>query len=412
MSEWAKSNLLLHFVALILAILAIIAGIYGLAYAKNAHDEPILLPIHIKGQQDLNLRWRVNFDETEKAELDLMASLKNRNQLTLFASSELVDEPYCSLNYLPDSLGFPVLAIGHAHHQCLSILAELMAGREYLNDAKVCIVLSPGWFESAGTNAEAFLEFVRPNFLDRIWLDSKIKKSYKIHLGAFIHKNKNVFTSISPEMDRFLNLYRMDKQLNSSGAQPIETFEYQLVQTAKKTFPESFNKIKKIEYDFALAPKLMRSDYSNFEKDAIAAKKDVLGRFSNNSIFVDSNYYTTYISDQNGKHLPGNMDIIELAANDEFEDLKMLLTFLKEQKVNCTFVMQPLNPYHYTNMEINTEAMEKIIGLVKKTGFPLLNLYVNKKEQYEPAILKDVMHFSDYGWMKVSQFLQNTYGEE
>lgn len=412
MSKWAKSYLLQHVVALVMALLVTIVGIYALASIKKTDDEPILSPIHIKGQQDLHVRWRANFDENEQAELDLMASLKNPDQLTLFASSELVDEPYCSFNYLPDSLGFPVLAIGHAHHQCLSILAELMAGRDYLNDAKVCIVLSPGWFESAGTNAEAFLEFVRPNFLDRIWLDSKIKKSYKIHLGAFIHKNKPVFTSISPEMDRFLNLYRMDNQLNSGSAQPLETFEYQLVQTAKKSFPESFNKIKKIEYDFELSPKLTRSDYSNFEKDAIAAKEDVLGRFSNNSIFVDSNYYTTYISDQNGKHLPGSMDIIDLVRNDELEDLKMLLTFLKEQKVNCSFVMQPLNPYHYTNMEVNTVAMEKIIGLVKKSGFPLLNLYVDKKEQYEPAILKDIMHFSDYGWMKVNQFLQNTYGKE
>ena len=44
-------------------------------------------------------------------------------------------------------------------------------------------------------------------------------------------------------------------------------------------------------------------------------------------------------------------------------------------------------------------------------GFPSLNMYVPKKEDYQPATLKDVMHLGDYGWMTINEFLMETYHE-
>jgi poly-D-alanine transfer protein DltD len=39
-------------------------------------------------------------------------------------------------------------------------------------------------------------------------------------------------------------------------------------------------------------------------------------------------------------------------------------------------------------------------------------MHVNTKEDYEPGVLKDVMHLGSYGWMKINMFLEKQYHEE
>ena len=89
--------------------------------------------------------------------------------------------PYASYNFLPDSLGIPALGIGHAYHQELSILSALLAAGKKVDGSKVCIVLSPGWFYPGGkTIPQAFIEFVRPNFLNSIINDKSIDEKYRL----------------------------------------------------------------------------------------------------------------------------------------------------------------------------------------------------------------------------------------
>ena len=38
-----------------------------------------------------------------------------------------------------------------------------------------------------------------------------------------------------------------------------------------------------------------------------------------------------------------------------------------------------------------------------------LNIFETDTTQYDKAILRDIMHMSDYGWYKVDQFIINTY---
>lgn len=93
-----------------------------------------------------------------KAQIEFIGSLKNKSGLTLLGSSEFSDSPYSPYYFLPDSIGIPTIAIGHAYHQNLSIACELLAAGDALEGANVCIILSPGWFQTDGTNIQAFLE--------------------------------------------------------------------------------------------------------------------------------------------------------------------------------------------------------------------------------------------------------------
>ncbi len=128
----------------------------------------------ISGKQQAHRGVYYNLLGSENDELEFMASLKNPDQLTIFGSSELSDSPYCSHNFLPDSMGIPAVAFGHAFHQSFSILCELLAGYNFLKNSKICIVISPSWFSTSGTNTEAFTEFVLPNFLKNIACNSAI----------------------------------------------------------------------------------------------------------------------------------------------------------------------------------------------------------------------------------------------
>ena len=119
-------------------------------------------------------------------------SLSRPNQLTLFGSSELSNGVgnYLSSNFLPDSLGAPILAIGKGYHELFAIYCELLYFHPYLKNSKINIVLSPGWFEDGkGTLPQSFIEFVPPHFITRIIHDSTISEVYKNYLTESVLKN-------------------------------------------------------------------------------------------------------------------------------------------------------------------------------------------------------------------------------
>ena len=101
----------------------------------------------------------------------------------------------------------PLKAFGHAYHQSFSIYCELLAMQKYLKGSKICIFLSPGWFESEGTNIEAFLEFATPNLLERIIKDEGITLVEKKGIGNYLHRNKYLIASPGRRINYFINLF-------------------------------------------------------------------------------------------------------------------------------------------------------------------------------------------------------------
>ncbi|HRG54194.1 MAG TPA: D-alanyl-lipoteichoic acid biosynthesis protein DltD, partial [Bacteroidia bacterium] len=100
--------------------------------------------------------------------------LKPDSTETIFilGSSELTETsdalPY---NFISKNFTTPLRGVGHAGNQCFSIYTQLLANEKKLKDARIVIILSPGWFESKssrGTTSPLFLEFNSDNFLNRI----------------------------------------------------------------------------------------------------------------------------------------------------------------------------------------------------------------------------------------------------
>lgn len=350
----------------------------------------------VKGEKKTVKGWVATMihDKSGELELDLLGSLLDKKGITLMASSELSNSsPYITYNYLPDSLGIRVNAFGHAYQQCFSIYCELLAFKKYLNGSRITIILSPGWFEQGGSNIEAFLEFVRPNFLKRIIKDNSIPIEAKASIGEFLFKHYDLIKDPNSLIDYFIDIYKSSKfpfvnefeRLNSLS---IENVEYKLIRNS------------------CLDPK---KQIVNFEVIARRRQKEFLDSITNNKCFINDFYYKTYLLDHNGKMKQYTFSTIDTNNNQEYIDFKRLVDFLIEAKAKPTFMIQGLSPYYYKNLEGFNAVLGGIKNKLNQHKIPYLNMYTSKKSDFIPGSLLDVMHSSDYTWMMYNKFLIENY---
>lgn len=389
MKKWIGNLFTFHFVPIIFGVLLTVACLYF--FDKRLNEKEIKTEL-ITGTQKMLRGANANCIGGIQPEIELAGSLQNPASITIFGSSELGVFPYSPYFFLPDSLQIPTVAFGHAHHQSFAMFCELLAMQKQLKNTKICILISPGWFETKGTNIEAFLEFVRPNFLKSIVHNNKIPESYKMEIGRYISKNINLIEEPNSTILYFEKLYKTKsfslfngivKKLN--GGDQI-TYS---VTTAKNTLANP------ISVDW-------KTCRNRIQKGFIASVKT-------NKMYISDEYYTKYLLDENKSYKRGSTNIFDVSTNRELADLKLLVELLKRYKCDASFVIQPLNPYHYDGLENFNEIIPSVVEIIKQNDFPYMNMFVTKKEDYEPGTLTDVMHLGDYGWMKINEFLVNTY---
>lgn len=353
----------------------------------------------IEGSSTKIRGFHANLTHGEQSEINFLASISDPSQLTLFGSSEFSESPYASYYFLPDSVGMKAMGIGHAYHQNFSIYAECLAAEEYITESNICIIVSPTWFGTNGTNTEAFIEFVRPNLLNAIATNDNLTLQDKAYIGKYINENKKNLSGISDDMLVLEDIYL--SQFNN----PIQTLNKSI---QNKT--EGVRLVDEITYKFSiLDTTLTLKQNIDFVAKGVAIKDSFLSKITNNSMFIYDDYYTSYVLKENGEE---KSSFLEVRNEYELNDFRMLLNFLKSKKVNCSFVIQPVNPYFYKEIENLRETLTTVKSLINEKGYPILDLFVYTKEDYDPATLKDVQHLGDYGWMKINKFLFDTYGKQ
>lgn len=331
---------------------------------------------------------------TSNDELDFYGSLKNKNQITILGSSELTGNfAYIPHKFLPDTLHIRTVSFGHAYQQHFAIYCQLLAFKKELKDKNICVIISPGWFEQGGTNIEAFLEFVRPNFLKRIIKDKSICLEDKLYIGEFIHMNYKNIENPSSEITYFDNLFNyhtiplLSEYFWNKNSE-FETINYHINQTQHTPIP-------KAKFDFK----------SSLNSEIKAFKSNV----KSNPFFINDDYFNTYIKLKDGNLLKGEFAEISIANNRELKDFDKLIKLFKEKHVKASFIIQALNPYHYKRLDRFTPFVSHIINRLKKSDFPFLNLFTSTKEDYLPGTLNDIMHLGNVGWLLMNQFIVETY---
>jgi len=355
------------------------------------------------GSQQMQRGYMSYINNLPQSEVDYFSSIQNPDQITIFGSSEFSVDPFCSFHFLPDSLGIPALGIGQGHHQSFSIFCELLAANKWLDNSKITLILSPGWFETEGTNPESFVKFVSPNLLNYIWFDPSIKEKHKSEIGRYIHENKSSFEGSFYIHDLFEHLY-VENTSDLVFLAPLVKLKYALI----KRFPKAYHleqKTREFNTISTLKQKQWKGNYTALSKKQT---KEFLGAITNNKLLVNDHYYETYLF-KKGKEKKGKVDHYNLSDSREYKDLKLVIQYLKEKNANTTVIIQPLNPYYYSAMENNVEMIDSLTTLLQQQQIPYLNMYAKTKQEYEPGILKDVMHLGVPGWLKINAFLDDHY---
>ncbi len=386
-------------IALVLSFLSVI--IISSFISADCND---VREIVISGKQQKIKGYLPDLSKESEDAIELGASLKSKKQLTIFGSSEFSKSSYCSYNYLPAKTSLPVFGLGSPFHQSFSIYCELLAFEEYLKDSRICIILSPAWFETEGTNPQSFLKFFKTDFQRRVLHNDRIEERFKSHIGNWVYDNEKNFSGLTPELTSF-KLHAKTKNWNP------------LVYLTRKVdiYMNSLHNIRcdipMVEYEFELAPVTKSSGMIHDAEFIDSIRMDFINSISNNDIYVNDEYYRTQLLDD-GVERVGEVDKIDLEGNSEYEDLIMLLDLLHSRSADASFIIQPLNPHFYRDLEKNEEVFHTISTLIEDHDFPCLNMYVGQKEDYEAGILKDVMHLGDYGWMQINLFLNGLYQRE
>ncbi len=338
--------------------------------------------------------------DADSLELDFIASIKNTQQLTLMGSSEFSEKPIVCYNFLPERLGYQMMGLGHAHHQSLSILIELLAAHPENFKSKVVFFISPGWFDTHGTNSEAFVEFARPNFLNRIAGNDSIALKYKKHIGKFINLRYEEFEGVSNSMNYFRDLYLSNDQ-NSFSLNHFINQNFS-GSKSKQVFPT-------VNYDIELSYMTEKEYLPNFDTVAEALRQEFLQKSTNNNLYVADDYYTQYLIDENGEERFVILEEPEITNNLEYQDFKLLVDYIAERKMEASFIIIPFNPYYYRNTDIYLPLIDSLTQTLNDKNLPYKNMYVSDTSQYIPGTLKDVMHFGNYGWMEVNKYIDSLY---
>jgi len=382
-----------HVFAISIALTLSISVIYimisnDVFYTKNNTQKTI------KGRFNDSSKLSANLVENEKSEAQLIGSLREKNGITLFASSELstssINIPYI---FLPDSLGIRVNAFGHAHQQSFSIFCQLLALKDEIKDSKITIILSPGWFQGEGTNIEAFLEFVRPNFLKQIIKDDSVPLAYKLYIGEYLYKNQELISNSNSSIDYFINLYK-----HKDNEKLMAFFENRKIE------------FEEINYQIENSKKIIyKNQKIDWQKKFMTATENFADSTTENSIYVLNSYYNKYLKNESGNFTKSDFTIQETTNNRELNDFHLLVKLLKKMNAKPSFMIQALNPYFYNDLNKFNPILRNIITTLKKEKIPFINFYTDKEGDYKPGTLLDIMHSGEPTWIKYNHFLVNTY---
>lgn len=364
-------------------------------------------------------RYFPNYGDDPNNEDFVRNALQQGNALAVFGSSEMsLDKlPAIPFNFF-NSLGIPCIGLGHAGNQCFSIYSQLCSMGD-IKRARIVIMLSPGWFSEyakQGTSTESFLEFNDERFLYWVNYDSLLPDFYKNYIGCYIANRINDIQSPSAIIKLFN--YRYLASHHVAGVLPywpyIKVYEeychYKIKKTNKLYLENKYQAPLIATYE----ENGERFEYHlpgmiNWDSLYNTARKDFALKCTNKMAITDE-YLNRYMKSGELKVI----DNVGMADNNEYKDFIMLVTLLKYLKTDAYFVIEPFNPYTYSNPEQMLPVLDSVKGVINEAGFSYFNMYKTSKSSYEKGTLNDPFHLGNLGWYKAdsaiyAHFIKSLY---
>ncbi|WP_454696073.1 D-alanyl-lipoteichoic acid biosynthesis protein DltD [Achromobacter aegrifaciens] len=370
-----KRTLRQHALAAALALAAAAAAGWGALHSLALKTEPV--PAAAPGIYIPNLG---NTLQEQTRNLSRMSqALRTGDRLVILGSSELTsnDLRFVPYRYLADELQLPVLAYGHSGFQSLGMQLVLAAMAEDLSPAsRVVVMLSPGWFDGeGGLGPDEFKEHANP-LLPRLLRQPEGRAEVVRWLQA--KGDAGVAWSMAAEQ-AYVFRQRLVDLWTPAHAAPAPEREREGPPTAARVV-----------------------DWEALAAQAQGAEQALMG---GNRYAVRDEFFNKYLRGipEGGKTAYQPQP---LTGRDELRELDALMALLRQRDVNALFVMQPLHPLVFKDLDRFGPVQREVAALCQRYAMRCMDMY---SAPFEVGMLRDVQHLGELGWLRVNQKIAEVF---
>ncbi|MCC6938350.1 MAG: hypothetical protein IT226_09025 [Flavobacteriales bacterium] len=346
--------------------------------------DPLDLPLH---------GYYGNYNNHPDLSAALGNALRSGSSVVLFGSSELTskDDPAKPVGFLAQELKVPMIAIGHAGNQSFSIHAQLISANASLEHARLVILLSPGWFAGSsatdGTSLEAFLEYQPSPSLAGVAERLRSGDTTAVPIAHYLIQHRSELSGAQPVVKWI-----------ARNTDPVDRIRYAFSQPWAWYGVKAITDMTPVSTTTADAaavtiPAIEAAEWARLMGEGTARH---LVLCTNNHAFVNDEYYSTYVNGATRE-----VEAVPVDHSKELRDLQTLLHFLKQTKADPLFVIQPLNPFVYTNLHTLDPTIGAVRAALDHNGFDYLDMWRSDTTGYRPGTLTDIMHLGPVGWYRV-----------
>ncbi|WP_447578495.1 D-alanyl-lipoteichoic acid biosynthesis protein DltD [Achromobacter kerstersii] len=309
----------------------------------------------------------------------LSQALRTGDRLVILGSSELTsnDLRFVPYRYLADELQMPVLAYGHSGFQSLGMQFVLAALANDLSPAsRVVIMLSPGWFDGdGGLSADEFNEHANP-LLPRL-----LKQ---------------------PEGRAELARWLQDKGDARVAWSMMAEQAYVLRQRLVDLWAPAYAASAPVQEPEGPAAAARVVDWDALAQEAQSAEQSLM---AGNRYAVRDDFFNKYLRTipEGGKTAYQPQP---LTGRDELRELTALMALLRQHNVNALFVMQPLHPMVFKDLNRFEPVQREVASLCQRYAMTCMDMY---SAPFEVGMLRDVQHLGELGWLRVNQKIAETF---
>lgn len=339
----------------------------------------------------------------------LKDEMHDEGDLMLLGSSEL-SSPVSQnpINVFPfKGAEYDVSIYGRAYTQSLQHAAILNSTSNLSSDDKIAIVVSAQWFEiPKGIDGSDFsVNFSELQFY-KMFNNNEVSKESKLYYSERISELLKKSGEFGEERI-YANLY--------SSQNPISKITLGLLKpyySLKSYMLETKDKVQTIK----IISKLEDKENSqikeiNWEEEYKKAENEGASKVTNNPIFVEDDYYDTYLRDKYDD-LKNRSENVDLLNSQEIKDYELFLNISKELEVKPLIILMPVNGLYYDHLGLTKEKRDVFYNTVEKMaverGFEVLNL---QNKEYEKYYLSDVMHLGWKGWLNIDEEMYRYFNE-
>lgn len=337
------------------------------------------------------------------AHLDLIASsLHDDRAITLFGSSELGDNkqsmPY---QYFAETMGVPVVAFGQAHFDTMGAYMVLQAVHKSIKPrAKIVFIVSPGWFADGHFLPYAFDKYV----------------------GGDVART--VAQNGTPQGKRLMQAYvgRFGRDLNfdmaygcwfgiCGGATGVRKLSgmFAMVNTRARQWRAVLLGEQGTTPDYPKPLYPLGKKSHNWTTTLSTLQQAELALQTNNQYGIRNDYYNAHV-----RHARVGLPKPAYAKMGDYgwqlQSLSALLTLLQNKQANAIFVMQPINQLGYNDVDTFAPINATVRDMIQGAGFTYLDMYTPPQTTPKnQGILRDLFHFSPYGFARMNRDIQGVY---